>query len=252
MSIITVWWSFFAVNSIDCETVPINEKTLEDLGPSGPKPILPYSSMFIFGQTNPWVLSSASSLHMVRRCYHTEPSQHPVNVSQCSSWVVFYFISVKKNILHVLLKANLMVPMSADRHQLYIAFQHCWSVGRDKNSEATAGTYFFFLGLFFLRVRRLCHYIVTLRYFEMSILVVIAMSSIALAAEDPVWTNAPRNNVRHRVHSNKTTYNTHCTHTELREVYFLIFSSAWVRFFIYIYIFFCLCVVPKNGAIHLW
>uniref|UniRef100_A0A7N6A178 Voltage-dependent N-type calcium channel subunit alpha n=1 Tax=Anabas testudineus TaxID=64144 RepID=A0A7N6A178_ANATE len=47
----------------------------------------------------------------------------------------------------------------------------------------------------FCTVRRLCHYIVTLRYFEMSILVVIAMSSIALAAEDPVWTNAPRNNV---------------------------------------------------------
>ncbi|XP_042277703.1 calcium channel, voltage-dependent, N type, alpha 1B subunit, a isoform X10 [Thunnus maccoyii] len=85
------------LNSIDCETMPMNEKTLEDLGQSGPKPILPYSSMFIFGQTNP--------------------------------------------------------------------------------------------------VRRLCHYIVTMRYFEMSILVVIAMSSIALAAEDPVWTNAPRNNV---------------------------------------------------------
>uniref|UniRef100_A0A672Z865 Voltage-dependent N-type calcium channel subunit alpha n=1 Tax=Sphaeramia orbicularis TaxID=375764 RepID=A0A672Z865_9TELE len=85
------------VNSIDCETMPMTEKTLEDLNQSGPKPILPYSSMFIFGQTNP--------------------------------------------------------------------------------------------------VRRLCHYIVTLRYFEMSILVVIAMSSIALAAEDPVWTNAPRNNV---------------------------------------------------------
>ncbi|XP_051806602.1 voltage-dependent N-type calcium channel subunit alpha-1B-like isoform X12 [Acanthochromis polyacanthus] len=76
---------------------PMNEKTLEDLSQSGPRPILPYSSMFIFGQANP--------------------------------------------------------------------------------------------------VRRLCHYIVTLRYFEMSILVVIAMSSIALAAEDPVWTNAPRNNV---------------------------------------------------------
>uniref|UniRef100_A0A8D3CP06 Voltage-dependent N-type calcium channel subunit alpha n=1 Tax=Scophthalmus maximus TaxID=52904 RepID=A0A8D3CP06_SCOMX len=82
---------------IDSETMPMTEKTLEDLGQSGPKPILPYSSMFIFGQSNP--------------------------------------------------------------------------------------------------VRRLCHYIVTLRYFEMSILVVIAMSSIALAAEDPVWTNAPRNNV---------------------------------------------------------
>ncbi|KAL7391742.1 hypothetical protein ABVT39_013973 [Epinephelus coioides] len=85
------------MNSIACETMPMNEKSLGDLGQSGPKPILPYSSMFIFGQTNP--------------------------------------------------------------------------------------------------VRRLCHYIVSLRYFEMSILVVIAMSSIALAAEDPVWTNAPRNNV---------------------------------------------------------
>uniref|UniRef100_A0A7N6BGV2 Voltage-dependent N-type calcium channel subunit alpha n=1 Tax=Anabas testudineus TaxID=64144 RepID=A0A7N6BGV2_ANATE len=85
------------MNSIDCETKPMNKKNLEELGQTGPKPILTYSSMFIFGQTNP--------------------------------------------------------------------------------------------------VRRLCHYIVTLRYFEMSILVVIAMSSIALAAEDPVWTNAPRNNV---------------------------------------------------------
>lgn len=43
----------FSVNSIDCETMPMNEKNLEDLGPSGPKPILPYSSMFMFGQTNP-------------------------------------------------------------------------------------------------------------------------------------------------------------------------------------------------------
>ncbi|XP_024908754.1 calcium channel, voltage-dependent, N type, alpha 1B subunit, a isoform X3 [Cynoglossus semilaevis] len=85
------------MNSIDCEMMPMTEKNLEDLEQCGPRPILPYSSMFIFGQTNP--------------------------------------------------------------------------------------------------VRRLCHYIVTLRYFEMSILVVIAMSSIALAAEDPVWTNAPRNNV---------------------------------------------------------
>ncbi|XP_058863954.1 voltage-dependent P/Q-type calcium channel subunit alpha-1A-like isoform X7 [Acipenser ruthenus] len=41
--------------------------------------------------------------------------------------------------------------------------------------------------------RRLCHYIVTLRYFEMCILLVIAMSSIALAAEDPVQPDSPRN-----------------------------------------------------------
>ncbi|XP_062418306.1 LOW QUALITY PROTEIN: calcium channel, voltage-dependent, N type, alpha 1B subunit, a [Pungitius pungitius] len=80
---------FIQMNSFDCETMPMKE--------TGSKPILPYSSMFIFGNTN--------------------------------------------------------------------------------------------------LVRRLCHYIVTLRYFEMSILVVITMSSIALAAEDPVWINAPRNNV---------------------------------------------------------
>lgn len=41
----------------------------------------------------------------------------------------------------------------------------------------------------------MCHYIVTLRYFEMCILSVIAMSSIALAAEDPIQPDSPRNNV---------------------------------------------------------
>uniref|UniRef100_A0A671YSY0 Voltage-dependent N-type calcium channel subunit alpha n=1 Tax=Sparus aurata TaxID=8175 RepID=A0A671YSY0_SPAAU len=61
------------------------------------------------------------------------------------------------------------------------------------------------LSVCLLRVRRLCHYIVTMRYFEMSILVVIAMSSIALAAEDPVWTNAPRNNVRPSIHKHMHT-----------------------------------------------
>ncbi|KAK1333972.1 hypothetical protein QTO34_004970 [Cnephaeus nilssonii] len=44
-------------------------------------------------------------------------------------------------------------------------------------------------------LRRLCHSIVTMRYFEMVILVVIALSSIALAAEDPVRADSPRNNV---------------------------------------------------------
>ncbi|NXV49420.1 CAC1B protein, partial [Uria aalge] len=43
------------------------------------------------------------------------------------------------------------------------------------------------------RIRRLFHYIVNLRYFEMVILIVIALSSIALAAEDPVQAESPRN-----------------------------------------------------------
>uniref|UniRef100_A0A669PN48 Voltage-dependent R-type calcium channel subunit alpha n=1 Tax=Phasianus colchicus TaxID=9054 RepID=A0A669PN48_PHACC len=50
-------------------------------------------------------------------------------------------------------------------------------------------------GLSRRRVRRACHYIVNLRYFEMCILLVIAASSIALAAEDPVLTNSDRNKV---------------------------------------------------------
>uniref|UniRef100_G3WM56 Voltage-dependent N-type calcium channel subunit alpha n=1 Tax=Sarcophilus harrisii TaxID=9305 RepID=G3WM56_SARHA len=45
------------------------------------------------------------------------------------------------------------------------------------------------------RLRRACHYIVNMRYFEMVILGVIALSSIALAAEDPVQADSPRNNV---------------------------------------------------------
>ncbi|XP_029686834.1 voltage-dependent R-type calcium channel subunit alpha-1E-like isoform X4 [Takifugu rubripes] len=44
-------------------------------------------------------------------------------------------------------------------------------------------------------IRRICHYIVTMRYFEMTILLVIVASSIALAAEDPVCTNSDRNKV---------------------------------------------------------
>ncbi|XP_016119487.1 probable voltage-dependent N-type calcium channel subunit alpha-1B, partial [Sinocyclocheilus grahami] len=87
------------VNNIDGDSLLLNEekKELDELNQNAPKHILPYSSMFVFGPTNP--------------------------------------------------------------------------------------------------VRRLCHYVVNLRYFEMCILTVITMSSIALAAEDPVQANAPRNDV---------------------------------------------------------
>uniref|UniRef100_UPI00358F1DA9 voltage-dependent N-type calcium channel subunit alpha-1B-like n=1 Tax=Myxine glutinosa TaxID=7769 RepID=UPI00358F1DA9 len=44
-------------------------------------------------------------------------------------------------------------------------------------------------------VRRACHFVVNLRYFEMCILAVIGMSSIALAAEDPVRSESTRNQV---------------------------------------------------------
>ncbi|XP_030625015.1 voltage-dependent N-type calcium channel subunit alpha-1B [Chanos chanos] len=91
--------TIISMNNIDGESLLLNEekKDLDDVNQNGPKHILPYSSMFVFSQTNP--------------------------------------------------------------------------------------------------VRRLCHYIVNLRYFEMCILIVITMSSITLAAEDPVHADATRNNV---------------------------------------------------------
>uniref|UniRef100_A0A4W3GRW8 Voltage-dependent R-type calcium channel subunit alpha n=1 Tax=Callorhinchus milii TaxID=7868 RepID=A0A4W3GRW8_CALMI len=45
------------------------------------------------------------------------------------------------------------------------------------------------------RLRRMCHYIVNMRYFEMCILLVIASSSIALAAEDPIHSDSKRNQI---------------------------------------------------------
>ncbi|OPJ67909.1 voltage-dependent N-type calcium channel subunit alpha-1B isoform A [Patagioenas fasciata monilis] len=83
------------MNSVEFESKTEEKKDVDDLTKDGPKPILPYSSMFILSPTNP--------------------------------------------------------------------------------------------------IRRLFHYIVNLRYFEMVILIVIALSSIALAAEDPVQAESPRN-----------------------------------------------------------
>ena len=47
--------------------------------------------------------------------------------------------------------------------------------------------------IMFYRIRRFCHFIVTLRYFDLLIMIVICLSSISLAAEDPVNENSIRN-----------------------------------------------------------
>ena len=44
-------------------------------------------------------------------------------------------------------------------------------------------------------IRIACHYVVNLRYFETSILVIIILSSITLATEDPVPKTSSRNEV---------------------------------------------------------
>lgn len=45
------------VNNIDGDSLLLNEekKDLDELNQNAPKHILPYSSMFVFGPTNPWV-----------------------------------------------------------------------------------------------------------------------------------------------------------------------------------------------------
>ena len=45
------------------------------------------------------------------------------------------------------------------------------------------------------RVRRFCHFVVNLRYFDLFIMIVICASSIALAAEDPVNEHSDRNTI---------------------------------------------------------
>ena len=45
----------------------------------------------------------------------------------------------------------------------------------------------------YFRVRRFCHFVVNLRYFDLFIMIVICASSIALATEEPVREGAFRN-----------------------------------------------------------
>ena len=45
------------------------------------------------------------------------------------------------------------------------------------------------------RVRRFCHFVVNLRYFDLFIMIVICASSVALAAEDPVVENSYSNEI---------------------------------------------------------
>src|SRR6218665_323182 len=50
----------------------------------------------------------------------------------------------------------------------------------------------------FRRLRRFCHFVVSLRYFDLFIMIVICASSIALAAEDPVLENSECNKILNR------------------------------------------------------
>lgn len=52
---------------------------------------------------------------------------------------------------------------------------------------------FIFYFLFLDSVRRGAHWVVNLRYFDLFIMLVISMSSIALAAEDPVVEDSDKN-----------------------------------------------------------
>ena len=46
------------------------------------------------------------------------------------------------------------------------------------------------------RLRKACHWLVNLRHFDNTILVIILISSVLLALEDPVDENSQRNTVK--------------------------------------------------------
>lgn len=143
-------------------------------------------------------------------------------------------------ILVILLCAEIAPATNIQKRQLYNVWAHCIVVQELKTphdqqvmqqpycsafysdalmrqchlsgpSYLSSVSLFLHLSVCSCRVRRLCHYVVNLRYFEMCILIVITMSSIALAAEDPVQANAPRNNVSHTDFINKHLAKSHRT-----------------------------------------
>jgi len=50
-----------------------------------------------------------------------------------------------------------------------------------------------------VRLRRFCHFVVNLRYFDLFIMIVICASSIALAAEDPVHEDVHEDSPRNKI-----------------------------------------------------
>ena len=109
--------------------------------------MLPYSSMFIFGPTNPYVLPNYSTL-----------------------------IGAEKNISHSPAIRIIHKVLGISFSLLYNAYsRYCF--------------------LFIFSVRRFCHFVVNLRYFDLFIMIVICASSIALAAEDPVKEDSYRNEI---------------------------------------------------------
>ena len=62
-------------------------------------------------------------------------------------------------------------------------------------SKSLSKLFFFSLSLSF-RLRKACHWLVNLRHFDNTILVIILISSVLLALEDPVDENSQRNTVK--------------------------------------------------------
>lgn len=72
-------------------------------------------------------------------------------------------------------------------------------VYRSHESYNQITSYHNLLYLLLYRIRRAAHWVVNLKYFDFFIMLVISMSSIALAAEDPVEENSQRNSVLNKL-----------------------------------------------------
>lgn len=116
-------------------------KEEEEANETGPKPMLPYSSMFILSPTNMYKMPHFSVRNFILLCF--------------------------------ILIFQTKLARSAEFY----------------NSKYS------FLFFFAYRIRVFAHWVVNLKYFDFFIMLIIGLSSIALAAEDPVVEHSPRNQI---------------------------------------------------------
>lgn len=105
-----------------------------------------------------------------------------VDLRQAKAQVVFTnfnFLFILDGPLHVFQSALFFFYLNQPQGQMISHLANC----------------FFSLSLSF-RLRKACHWLVNLRHFDNTILVIILISSVLLALEDPVVENSQRNTVK--------------------------------------------------------
>lgn len=94
-------------------------------------------------------------------------------------------------------QSNLWIYVSWQTHNLLFIFPKIFTQNFPHKTSCTCIIFEFkeFAYFCIFSIRRFCHFVVNLRYFDLFIMIVICASSIALATEDPVKDNSFRNTI---------------------------------------------------------